>query len=204
MRHAPDLRQAENTRKSGASGSGSMRRTQPVRSHLSAHLRLGGQDARVEWEAWSSRATVRGCGGAHGFADQVCLDLVSCLRLVKPAEIAYAREAAKLADLALDRRTGSRPGVDEMRSGRDAVGHIRNGGDDPANEFIIGSGPDAPLCRYKTGRRKLDAGQLTLEFAGAIATTPCLMRTNPVGQVPRARSRCTRSRSTRWKPARRR
>ena len=37
----------------------------------------------------------------------------------------------------------------------------------PANEFIIGSGPDALLCRYKSGRRKLDAeDQLTLEFAG--------------------------------------
>ncbi len=25
---------------------------------------------------------------------------------------------------------------------------IRNDGDDPANEFIIGSGPEALLCRY--------------------------------------------------------
>ena len=33
----------------------------------------------------------------------------------------------------------------------------RRGGDYPANEFIIGSGPDALLCRYKSGRRRLDA-----------------------------------------------
>jgi Xaa-Pro dipeptidase len=41
------------------------------------------------------------------------------------------------------------------------------GGDYPANEFIIGSGPDALLCRYKAGRRKLTKNdQLTLEWAG--------------------------------------
>ena len=41
------------------------------------------------------------------------------------------------------------------------------GGDYPANEFIIGSGPDALLCRYKAGRRKLNKNdQLTLEWAG--------------------------------------
>ena len=37
----------------------------------------------------------------------------------------------------------------------------------PANEFIIGSGRDALLCRYKAGRRKLrKRDQLTLEWAG--------------------------------------
>ncbi|NJR14013.1 MAG: aminopeptidase P family protein, partial [Phyllobacteriaceae bacterium] len=42
------------------------------------------------------------------------------------------------------------------------------GGDYPANEFIIGSGEDALLCRYKAGRRKLAKNdQLTLEWAGA-------------------------------------
>jgi Xaa-Pro dipeptidase len=41
------------------------------------------------------------------------------------------------------------------------------GGDYPANEFIIGSGADALLCRYKAGRRKLNkTDQLTLEWAG--------------------------------------
>ncbi len=41
------------------------------------------------------------------------------------------------------------------------------GGDYPGNEFIIGSGRDALLCRYKSGRRKLSKrDQLNLEFAG--------------------------------------
>ncbi len=33
---------------------------------------------------------------------------------------------------------------------------LSGGGDYPANEFIIGSGADALLCRYKAGRRRLD------------------------------------------------
>ena len=34
---------------------------------------------------------------------------------------------------------------------------LRAGGDDPANEFIIGSSPGAMMCRYYSGRHKLDA-----------------------------------------------
>ena len=125
-----------------------------------------------------------------GFADlQDASDLVSRLRLVKsPAEIAYVREAAKLADLALDEAHRlTKPGADEgeiLAAMQSII--IRNGGDDPANEFIIGSGPDALLCRYKTGRRKLDAqDQLTLEFAGVYRHYhSCLMRTIPVGKPP--------------------
>ena len=64
---------------------------------------------------------------------------------------------------------------------------FRGGGDDPANEYIIGSGPDALLCRYFTGRRTLDAhDQLTLEFGGAYRHYhACLMRTIPIGEPAR-------------------
>ena len=42
------------------------------------------------------------------------------------------------------------------------------GGDYAGNEFIIGSGQNALLCRYRSGRRVLDPeDQLTLEWAGA-------------------------------------
>ncbi|HEY6336269.1 MAG TPA: M24 family metallopeptidase, partial [Alphaproteobacteria bacterium] len=62
----------------------------------------------------------------------------------------------------------------------------KEGGDDPANEFIIGSGRDALLCRYYSGRRKLDKDdQLTLEFAGAYRHYhSCLMRTLRIGKLP--------------------
>ncbi|HER25889.1 MAG TPA: aminopeptidase P family protein, partial [Rhodospirillales bacterium] len=65
---------------------------------------------------------------------------------------------------------------------------FRGGGDDPANETIIGSGPDALLCRYFTGRRHLDADdQLTLEWAGVYRHYhACMMRTICIGPPPDA------------------
>ena len=62
---------------------------------------------------------------------------------------------------------------------------FRGGGDYPGNAFIIGSGRDALLCRYKAGRRRLDAqDQLTLEFAGVYRHYhACLMRTLLVGEA---------------------
>jgi Xaa-Pro dipeptidase len=58
------------------------------------------------------------------------------------------------------------------------------GGDYPGNPFIIGSGPDALLCRTKSGRRRLDAhDQITLEFAGVYRLYHvALMRTVLVGE----------------------
>ena len=59
------------------------------------------------------------------------------------------------------------------------------GGDYPANEFIIGSGADALLCRYKAGRRKLTKNdQLTLEWAGVFHHYhAAMMRTVLTGKV---------------------
>jgi Xaa-Pro dipeptidase len=97
-------------------------------------------------------------------------DLVNMLRVVKsPAELRYVRKAGALGDAALKaavRKT--KPGADEgeiLAAQQGAV--FAGGGDYPANEFIIGSGKDALLCRYKSGRRKLSKkDQLTLEWAG--------------------------------------
>jgi Xaa-Pro dipeptidase len=122
-----------------------------------------------------------------GFAETVdASDLIARLRLVKSAaELTYVREAAALADAALD------AAIEETRAGADegailAAMHaaiFRGGGDYPGNPFIIGSGPDALLVRYKSGRRRLDADdQLTLEFAGVYRQYhACLMRTLLVG-----------------------
>jgi Xaa-Pro dipeptidase len=112
--------------------------------------------------------------------------LVPALRAVKsPAEIAYVRRAAELSDAADTAAVAHlRGGVDEgeiLAAMHDAI--FRAGGDYPANEFIIGSGEDALLCRYKSGRRQLDAqDQLTLEFAGTWRHYhAALMRTHVVG-----------------------
>jgi Xaa-Pro dipeptidase len=115
--------------------------------------------------------------------------LVTKLRLIKsPAELAYVRRAAELADDALDEAHAlARPGADEgeiLAAMQGAV--FKGGGDYPGNEFIIGSGPQALLVRYAAGRRKLDAqDQLTLEFAGVYRHYhACLMRTVCIGSVP--------------------
>jgi Xaa-Pro dipeptidase len=151
-----------------------------------------GRKLGVEYEAYglTARNGKRLEAVLEGFATlEDVSDLVSRLRLVKsPAEIVYVRRAAELADLALDeahRLAG--PGADEaeiLAAMQSAI--IRGGGDDPANEFIIGSGDDALLCRYFSGRRKLSAkDQLTLEFAGAYRHYhSCLMRTIPIGAPP--------------------
>lgn len=96
--------------------------------------------------------------------------LVNMIRVVKsPAELKYVRKAGELGDAALKaavRKT--KAGADEGEILAAQQGAIfAGGGDYPANEFIIGSGRDALLCRYKAGRRKLGKrDQLTLEWAG--------------------------------------
>jgi Xaa-Pro dipeptidase len=96
--------------------------------------------------------------------------VVGRLRLFKsPAEIRKAERAAALSDEALDAALPLiRQGGDEgaiLAAMQSAI--FAGGGDYPANEFIIGSGSDALLCRYKAGRRKLNKNdQLTLEWSG--------------------------------------
>jgi Xaa-Pro dipeptidase len=115
-------------------------------------------------------------------------ELVSRLRVVKSrAELLYVRRAAELADASLSEanrlaRAGAFEG-DILAAMQSAV--FRGGGDDPANETIIGSGPDALLCRYFSGRRHLSSDdQLTLEFAGVYRHYhACLMRTLGIGRL---------------------
>jgi len=115
-------------------------------------------------------------------------DLIRGLRRVKsPAEIVCHRRAAELADDALE------AGLAETRAGafegnilaamQGAV--LRGGGDYAGNEFILGSGAGALLCRYFSGRRHLERqDQLTLEWAGAWRRYhAAMMRTVVVGRA---------------------
>ena len=113
--------------------------------------------------------------------------LVDALRAVKsPAELAYVRRAGTLADAALAAGLEQvHPGADEGTILAAIQGTIfLGGGDYPGNEFVIGSGDDAILCRYKSGRRSLsEDDQLTLEFAGVYRHYhAALMRTVVIGQ----------------------
>lgn len=161
---------------------------------LLAELGLGGKRLGVEYDthgltAANGRALDRALAG---FAETVdASGLVPHLRAVKSqAEIASARHAAVLADAALDAGLATiGAGADEgdvLAAMQGAI--FRGGGDYPGNEFILGSGPDALLCRYKSGRRQLDDNdQVTLEFAGVWRHYhAALMRTVIVG-TPTAR-----------------
>ncbi|MDX8447834.1 M24 family metallopeptidase [Mesorhizobium captivum] len=114
--------------------------------------------------------------------------IVGRLRLFKsPAEVAKAEKAASLADDALDAALPLiKQGGDEALILAAMQGAIfAGGGDYPANEFIIGSGADALLCRYKAGRRKLTKNdQLTLEWAGVFHHYhAAMMRTVLTGKI---------------------
>ncbi len=112
--------------------------------------------------------------------------VISRLRLTKSAaEIVHIERAAALADDALDAALSLvKPGADEADILAAMQGAVFSGGGDyPANEFILGSGAEALLCRYKSGRRKLDASdQLTFEWAGVDAHYhAAMMRTVVIG-----------------------
>lgn len=112
--------------------------------------------------------------------------LVSALRLIKSAaEIEHIERAAALADDALDAALpliGAGANEADILAAMQAA-ILSGGGDYPANAFIIGSGADALLCRYKSGRRTLDPqDQLTLNWAGVSAHYhAAMMRTVMIG-----------------------
>ncbi len=161
-----------------------------LREILEEHGRRGAR-LGVEFEAYG--LTARNGQRLVAALDGLCTlvdasDLVSRLRVIKsPDELGYVRHAAQLADGALEAAVqASGPGAfegDILAAMQGAI--FRGGGDDPANEFIIGSGPGSLMCRYYTGRRHLSPqDQLTLEFAGVYRHYhACLMRTLLIGRA---------------------
>ena len=157
---------------------------------LAGDLGLEGKRLGVEYESYGLVASngKKLDAAFDGFAalEDTSL-LVTRLRVVKSdEEMAYVRRAGELADAADDAALGLiRAGADEgeiLAAQHAAI--FQAGGDYPGNEFIIGSDRDALLCRYKAGRRVLDAqDQITLEFAGAFRRYHAAsMRTVPVGE----------------------
>lgn len=192
LTRAPDLRQARHTSviediriwvdEAGADPAVALRAI--LEEHGCRGRRLG-----VEWEAYglTGRNALRLGDALAGFCTLAdASDLVNRLRVVKsPAELAYVRHAAELADAALDEANRlSVPGAfegDILAAMQGAV--FRGGGDYPGNAFIVGSGRDALLCRYFSGRKHLQRNdQITYEFAGAYRHYhACLMRTILIG-----------------------
>lgn len=195
LTRAPDLRQAQFTSviphdcihiwvdREGANPVGELK-------ELLARAGCQGKRLGVEWESYglNARNGFMLRDALEGFATlQDASFLASRLRLVKsPAELNYARKAAELADASWDEAVRlAKPGAfegDILAAMQAAV--FSGGGDDPANETIIGSGPGALMCRYFTGRRTLEArDQLTLEFAGVYRHYhAAMMRTIVIGE----------------------
>jgi Xaa-Pro dipeptidase len=191
LTRSADLRQAQHTSniedirvwKDGA-GADPTRDLRAMLDDLGAGPRLG-----VEFESYGLTAA-NGRRLEAALAGRELVDasaLAPRLRATKSTEeLVFVREAARLSDLA------DRAGVEATHAGADegeilaAMHHaiFAGGGDYPANEFIIGSGADALLCRYKSGRRRLDANdQITLEFAGVSRHYhAAIMRTHVVGR----------------------
>ncbi len=196
LTRAPDLRQARHTSVIEDIrvwvDAGGKNPADDLRAILAEH---GCKDKKlgIEWEAHG--LTAANGRKVEAALDGFCLledasDLVNRQRVVKsPAEIAYVRRAAALADAALEEAVRlARPGAfegDILAAMQGAI--FRGGGDYPGNEFIIGSGQDALLVRYFAGRRHLSPkDQLTLEFAGTYRHYhACLMRTILIGKPER-------------------
>ena len=193
LTRAPDLRQAQNTSniedirvwidQDGANPANDLKK-------ILNELSLKNKNIGIEYEAYGM--TGRNALKLNKSLENYCQfedqsELISKLRVIKSSEeLVYVRKAAKLADLALDEAwKHSKAGANEAKilaEMQRAV--LEGGGDYPANEYIIGSGPNALLCRYQAEKRNLsNIDQLSLEWAGTFKHYHSAMfRTIPIGK----------------------
>jgi len=154
-------------------------------------LKLKGKNIGIEYDSYglTGRNTLKLNSSLKDFGNlDDKSELISHLRVVKSdEEIVYVKKAAKLADNALDAVWKiAKAGVDEGKILAEMQKVIfEGGGDYPANEFVIGSGHNALLCRYQTEKRNLsNPDQLTIEWAGTYKHYhSAMMRTIPIGKA---------------------
>ena len=194
LTRAPDLRQAQNTSiindiriwvdKDGSNPTDDLK-------IILDELNLKGKKIGIEYEAYG--LTGRNAIKLNQSLENYCSiedksELITKLRVVKSdEEIAYVRKAANLADLALDEVWKyAKSGASEAKILAQMNRVIfEGGGDYPANEFIIGSGKNALLCRYQAEKQILNKeDQLTIEWAGTYRHYHSAMfRTIPIGKA---------------------
>ena len=154
-------------------------------------LNLKGKNIGVEYEAYG--LTGRNALRLNKSLENYCSiedtsELVTKLRVIKSnEEINYVKKAANLADKALSEVwKHAKAGVSESKILAEMNKVIfEGGGDYPANEFIIGSGKNALLCRYQAEKQILNSrDQLTIEWAGTYRHYHSAMfRTIPIGKA---------------------
>ena len=194
LTRAPDLRQAQNTSiikdiriwvdKDNAKPSDELK-------NILSELGLEKSNLGVEYEAYglTGRNAIQLNNSLKNFVNLYDKsELVSCFRVVKSdSEIVLVRKAAKLADDAMEIAWKyARAGQSEAKILAEMQKIIfEGGGDYPANEFIIGSGKNALLCRYQSEKQILQStDQLSIEWAGTYKHYhSCLFRTILIGKV---------------------
>ena len=176
LTRAPDLRQAQNTSniediriwvdKDGSNP------TDDLKIILN-ELDLNGKKIGIEYEAYGM--TGRNALRLNKSLENYCeiedqSELITKHRVVKSREeIVYVKKAAELADKALDEAWKyTKAGASEAKILAEMQRIVLEGGGDyPANEYIIGSGHNALLCRYQAEKRNLSKkDQLSIEWAG--------------------------------------
>ena len=176
LTRAPDLRQAQNTSniediriwvdKDGSNPTNDLK-------NILNELSLKEKKVGVEYEAYG--LTGRNALRLNKSLENYCniedqSELITKIRVVKSSEeIVYVKKAAELADLALDQAwKHTKAGASEAKILAEMQRIVLEGGGDyPANEYIIGSGHNALLCRYQSEKRILsDTDQLSIEWAG--------------------------------------
>ena len=194
LTRAPDLRQAQNTSN-----------IQDIRIWIDKNesnptndlkiilneLNLKKKKIGVEYEAYGM--TGRNALRLNKSLENYCeiedhSELITKFRAVKSVEeIFYVKKAAKLADDALNEAWKyTKAGASEAKILAEMQRVVLEGGGDyPANEYIIGSGHNALLCRYQAEKRILsNQDQLSIEWAGTYKHYHSAMfRTIPIGKV---------------------
>ena len=194
LTRAPDLRQAQNTSniediriwidKDGANPTNDLK-------NILNELNLKGKKLGIEYEAYglTGRNTLKLNQSLENYClIEDCSELITKLRVIKSnEEIVYVKKAAELADRALDQVWKyAKAGISESKILAEMNKVIfEGGGDYPANEFIIGSGNNALLCRYQAEKKILqNPDQLSIEWAGTFKHYHSAMfRTIPIGRA---------------------
>jgi len=194
LTRAPDLRQAQNT-----SNIENIRiwidedksnPTDDLKIILN-ELNLKEKKIGVEYEAYgmTGRNALRLNKSLENYCQiQDQSELITKLRVIKSKEeIVYIKKAAELADKALDEAWKyTKAGANEAKILAEMQRIVLEGGGDyPANEYIIGSGHNALLCRYQAEKRTLsNQDQLSIEWAGTYRHYHSAMfRTIPIGKA---------------------
>ncbi len=194
LTRAPDLRQAQNTSniediRIWVDQDG-INPTDDLKKILN-ELELKNKKIGIEYEAYGM--TGRNALKLNKSLENFCefedhSELITKLRVIKSKEeIVYVRKAAELADNALDQAwKHAKAGVNEAKILAEMQKVVLEGGGDyPANEYIIGSGSNALLCRYQAEKKNLsNTDQLSLEWAGTFKHYHSAMfRTIPIGKA---------------------